>query len=174
MRHGNPFALSLLAAAATLPAQANDWSGLRVYEAANPANGVPTPIVCGSAFSCTPASFTIPTGSPMSFLVMGELNGFYAIAASFDLPNLGCLPLGVPGLAHMLALPPGSLVTMALGLTATSDNGRCNGGVDVLAGLFAIPSGFPSGALAFQAISSTPLSVGGSGFALSNTVVVNW
>jgi hypothetical protein len=168
--------LAVLLFATSLAAQANDWAGLRIFTlGVGSAPGAPATLTCGAPFSCTPASFTITQGSPVMAVTLGApLNGLYAIAASLDVANLVCLPLGLPGVVHELVLPPANLVTISVGVNSQSDNGRCNGGSSGALTLFTMPTGLPPGAIAFQAVQVTPLSVGGTGLALSNCVVMNY
>ena len=161
--------LSLAAAlAAPLSAQADDYAGLRIF---TPTAFAPTPIPCG-AIVCTPDSLTATPGELVTALVQGVTGGIYFLAASLDVANLGCLNLAAPGLFNELTLPPGSSVLLSFGTLTQSDNGRCNGGAELIP-LFTIPQGI-TGALAFQAASDTPLSTGGDGLALSNTVIMNF
>lgn len=175
MRPFHALVLSLFASATMLQAQSDDYSGLRVFEAGNLPNGAPTPLTCGTPFSCTPDQFTVPPGASLGYIVFGELGGIYILAASIDTANLGCLNLNIPGLLHNLSLNPGAVVTLVVGTTSTDDQGRCNGGMAfVTAPFFTIPPWLSPGSIAFQALSTTPLSAGGSGFAFSNTVQVNF
>ena len=119
-------AVSALLAAPALLAQANDYAGLRVYTS-NSA-GAPTPLVCGTPFTCTPFSFATTAGSTVTGFVSGNFNEVYIIAASVDTTTMLCLPLGVPGLVNNYALTPGTEVIVALGICTVPDNGRCNGG----------------------------------------------
>lgn len=165
-----PALLLSLALAAPLPAQANDYAGLRVFSGSV---GAPTPLTCGTPFTCAPFTFTAPSGGSVNAIVTGTLNGVYALAASFDTASLGCLPLPFTGLVNSLALPPFSMFTVVAGTTAVPDNGRCNGGFAAIS-LGTIPPGLPPGSVAFQAIAETPLSSGGTGFALTHAVVMSF
>jgi hypothetical protein len=164
------FALCL---AATLPAQANDFSGLRIYVSTG-SPGAPTPLTCGTPFSCTPASFTAPTGATINAVTMGNLNEVFVIAASLDTTSSTCIPLGIPGLVNSLALTPGTILSLAVGVCSFSDNGRCNGGTSGGVTLFTLPAGLPPGAVLFQGITGTPLSAGGNGLAFSSPVLMNY
>jgi hypothetical protein len=156
--------------AAALSAQANDYIAMRLNSGTS---GAPPTLSCGLPFSCTPPSFTVAPGAPVDVIVLAQLNGLYAIGASFDVANMVCVPLG-PGFANSLALNPGNLLTVLIGVCAQSDNGRCNGGTTGVLRLFTVPAGIPPGALAFQAIGASPLSAGGNGLAFSIPVVMNF
>lgn len=163
--------LTFLLLTSTLSAQATNYAGLRI----NAGNTGAPALSCGAAFSCTPASFLTSAGSIVSAITLGApLNGLYAIAASFDVAGLGCITLPIPGLVNSVILNPGSMVTLSVGVCATSDSGRCNGGTINALTLFTIPPAFPSGSIAVQAVQATPLSGGGNGLALSNAVIVTW
>lgn len=151
-------------------AQANDYGGLRIFTSSG---GAPTPLACGTPFTCSPASFAASPGETVTAVVLGETNGLFLIAASFDTQNLLCLPLGIPGVVHELALVPGGIFVLAIGSCSLSDNGRCNGGSSGAVPLFTLPFGF-TGSLAFQGLIATPLSGGGSGLAFSSPVVMNF
>jgi hypothetical protein len=159
-----------LAFAASLPAQANDYIAMKLNSGT--ASAPPT-LSCGLPFSCTPASFTVPQGAPVDCIILGQLNGLFAIGASFDVANMVCFPLG-PGFANSLALSPGTIITVLIGVCAQTDNGRCNGGTTGVMRLFTVPVGIPPGAIAFQGIGASPLSAGGNGLAFSIPVVMNF
>jgi len=165
-----PFVLPL-AFAAALPAQANDYIAMKLNSGT--ASAPPT-LSCGLPFTCTPASFTVPQGAPVDMIILAQQNGLFALAASFDVANMVCVPLGIPGLANSLALNPGNILTVLIGVCAQTDNGRCNGGTTGVVRLFTVPVGIPPGAIAFQAVGASPLSTGGNGLALSNPVVMNF
>ncbi len=175
MRSITALLFSLLTGATLVHAQSDDYSGLRVFEAGNLTNGAPTPLTCGTPFSCTPDQFSVAPGAGLGYIVFGELGGLYVLVASIDTGNLGCLNFGIPGLVHNLSLNPNAVVTLVVGTTATDDQGRCNGGMAFITQPFiTLPTWLPPGSIAFQAIATTPLSAGGSGFAFSNTVQANY
>jgi hypothetical protein len=160
-----------LALAIGLPAQANDFAGLRIFSGTV---GSPPTLTCGTPFTCTPTSFTLAPGDSVDAVMMGEFNSLFVIAASFNTGALVCLPLGIPGLVNNLILPPPDIFSLAVGFCSFSDNGRCNGGSPGVVHLFTIPAGIPSGSIAFQGAAGSPLSAGGSGLAFSNAVVMNF
>jgi hypothetical protein len=166
---------SLLATAVPALAQANDWGGISIR-----CSGVTTPgnvaqsIACGAAFSCTPLPLAGLRGDTVTYFVMSTFNGFYVLAGSVDTGNLGCLSLGIPDLANSLVLPPGTIVSLAVGVCTVPDNGRCNGGASPSTTLFQIPAGIPPGAIAFQAAVTSPLSVGGVGLAFTPAVLLTY
>lgn len=163
---------SLLALTVGLHAQANDFSGLRVF-VSNGTTGAPTPLACGTPFTCTPYVFTAAPNDNVGAIVMGRLNELYIVAASLD-TTLPCIDPMIPGLVNNYALVPGLDTVVALGVASLSDSGRCNGGTSGNISLFTIPPGLPSGSVLFQAISGTPLSAGGFGFAFSIPVQMNF
>ena len=73
-----------LAFAAALSAQANDYIAMRLNSGTS---GAPPTLSCGLPFSCTPASFTVAPGAPVDCIILGQLNGLFAIGASFDVAN---------------------------------------------------------------------------------------
>ena len=161
--------LAPFAFAAALSAQANDYIAMRLNSGTS---GAPPTLSCGLPFSCTPPSFTVAPGAPVDVIILGQLNGLFAIGASFDIANMVCLPLGA-GFANSLALNPGNIITVVIGVCGQTDNGRCNGGTTGVMRLLTVPAGIPPGALAFQAIGASPLSAGGNGLAFSIPVVMN-
>ena len=102
-------------------------------------------------------------------------NDPYILIGSLDPNNIGCAPLMLPGLVNNLILLPGpGLFTLSIGFTSVSDNGRCNGGANPLTTLFTIPTSLPPGSFAMQGVAGTPLSGGGTGFAFTRAVLVNF
>jgi hypothetical protein len=162
------FALGL---AACLPAQANDYTGLRIFSGIGTV-GAPARLTCGTPFDCTPFTATFNQGDNVSAVLLGNLNGAYLILASADTTGF-CLPLNIPGVVNDLTLHPGRLLVLSVGVCSLSDGGRCNGGSSGTVPLFQIPLGL-TGAVAFQALAEAPLSVGGNGFALSKGVVISF
>lgn len=161
----------LLSSALAAPAlaQANDWAGISMrVTGSTPASA--SAIACGTPFTCTPLQLSCQRGDQLFYFVMGTNQGFHMLMASFDIPNLGCLPLGLPILANSLILSPGSLSIIATGLLTVPDNGRCNGGASPSTLIATVPLGIPPGMVAFQALVSSPLSVGGVGLAFSPAV----
>ncbi len=150
-------------------AQANDYGGLRIFTSSG---GAPPALICGNPFTCTPTSFTAQVGESVQALLHGSLNGLFVLAASTDTQPI-CLSLPVPGLVNNVAINPGLAVTLAVGVCSRSDNGRCNGGFELLP-LFTLPAGLPPGAVKFQAALSAPTAGGGTVFALSNPVLMNY
>lgn len=163
--------LLVLAGSAALRGQANDFAGLRIFTGTT---GAPTPLVCGTPFSCTPHVFTATQGAQVSAVMMGRLNEVYILAASFDTVTNLCIPLGIPALVNHFALTPGTEVVLSVGICTVSDGGRCNGGTNSVLNLFTIPFGLPPGALLFQAVLGAPLSGGGNGLALTTPVWMNY
>jgi len=156
----------------SLTAQALDFAGLRVFTGSG-TNGAPTPLVCGTPFSCTPTSFTAAPGDQVSAVVQATRNGFFAIAVNFDTAGLACVNLGANRVVNDMILDPFTLVTWAVGVATRPDSGRCNGGSEVVV-IGTIPTGLPSGVVVFQALATSPLSAGGQGLAFSNAVVMNY
>lgn len=165
---------SLLVASPAL-AQANDWAGImmRCDGVTPPVNSVRN-ITCGNPMTCQPLMLNGAPGDTIQFFVMGTFNGFYALAASLDVGNLGCIPLAFPGLVNDLVLSPASVINVSAGLCTVPDNGRCNGGSTPLTMLLTIPPTIPSGQIAFQAIVSAPLSAGGVGLAFTDAVLLTF
>ncbi|MCA8977373.1 MAG: hypothetical protein KDC98_21805 [Planctomycetes bacterium] len=163
--------LFVLAISSPLSAQANDWAGISVT-CQGSATASARDIACGSQFSCTTLPVTCLRGDTVSYFVMGQLNGFYALLGTVDIAGLGCVNLGVPGLVNSLILPGGSLVPLAVGVCSVPDNGRCNGGASPFTLAFTIPAALPPGALALQAVASCPWSGGGNGLAFTRAVEV--
>lgn len=165
--------LAALAVAAPAVSQANDWAGISIRSAGSTSASA-SAVSCSTPFNCTPLALTCNRGDQIYYFVMGTHQGFYMLLASFDIPNLGCLPLGVPLLANSLILSPGAFAVVATGVCTVPDNGRCNGGASPSTLLAQIPAGIPPGMIAFQALVSSPLSVGGTGLAFSPAVVVTY
>lgn len=152
----------------TAAAQANDYGGLRIFTASG---GAPPALICGNPFTCTPTSFMALANENVQALLHGTLNGLFILAASVDTQPT-CIPLGIPGVVNDLALNPGLLTTLAVGVCSQGDNGRCNGGFELVP-LFQVPSGLPPISLKFQALLSSPTGGGGSVLAFSNPVIMN-
>lgn len=165
--------LAALAVAAPAAAQANDWAGIQMRLTGSTTASA-SAVACGTPFTCTPLSLTGNRGDSLFHFEMGMFQGFYMLLASFDIPNLGCIPLGVPFLANSIVLSPGSFAVVATGILTVLDNGRCNGGASPSTLLVQIPAGIPPGMIAFQAVVSSPLSVGGTGLAFSPAIVLTY
>lgn len=165
--------LAALAVAAPAVSQANDWAGISMRVTGSTAASA-SAVACSTPFSCTPLTLTCNRGDSLYHFEMGTYQGFFMLLASFDIPNLGCIPLGVPFLANSMILSPGSFAVVATGILTVPDNGRCNGGASPSTLLVQIPAGIPAGMIAFQAVVSSPLSVGGTGLAFSPAIVLTY
>jgi hypothetical protein len=165
-------AMLALGLTALLPAQANDYAGMRIF-VGNGTVGAPARLTCGTPFDCTPFTATVSPGDNVQAALLGTLNGAYLILGTVDTASLFCLPLGIPGIVNDLVLHPGRLIALGLGACTQPDNGRCNGGSASPVFLFQIPMGI-SGSIGFQALIGAPLSVGGNGFALTKAVVLSF
>jgi hypothetical protein len=165
--------LAALAIGASIAAQANDWAGFSMRVTGSTTASV-SAVSCGYPFTCTPLPLVCNRGDSLYFFTMGTTGGIYLLLASFDIQGLGCYPLGIPILANSLILNPGALRAVTSGLLTVPDNGRCNGAASPSQLLVQIPAGIPAGSIAFQAMVSSPLSVGGLGLAFSPAILVTY
>jgi len=168
--------LALLCSSQVVSAQATDYAGIVMSSTGSSplSNRVGTYPPCGTPFSCTPLQLNGLAGDNVSFFVMGTTNGLAILVGSLDTSQPSCVPLGIPGLVNSLVWVPGpNLFTLFVGVCSVPDNGRCNGGATPSTILFQIPSGL-SGSVGFQALVEAPLSVGGTGFALTHAVTLTF
>jgi hypothetical protein len=177
MRHHLAALLLSVGLSTTLTAQSpsNDYAGIVVsaYGVTPAPNSVGSYPTCGSPFSCTPLTLNAQAGDTARFYVMGTFNGLAVLAATLD-PTTVCIPLGIPGIVNNMILVPGpALTTLFIGTCSVPDNGRCNGGATPSTVLFVIPPGL-HGVVGLQALVGAPLSVGGTGLALTRAVQITF